>query len=60
MIQANPFLDPRGKPANGLVEFIGGPLDGRSQSMHCVAPRLDGGRYEYADTRPWAYLWVPS
>lgn len=60
MLQPTPFLDPRGRPADGWVEFIGGPLDGRRNPVTSPAPRCEGGFYSYADTRQWAYLWVPE
>lgn len=65
MLTPAPFLDPRGMPKNGLMQLIGGPLDGESWSIHVPFNNNEmrdkhGGCYVYANQREWAFVWMPD
>jgi hypothetical protein len=65
VIAPSPFLDPRGQPRNARMDFIGGPLDGETWSIYVPFCNEDvqekhGGRYVYASTREWAFIWMPD
>jgi hypothetical protein len=47
------------------MDFIGGPLDGETWRIYVPFCNADvqekhGGRYVYASTREWAFIWMPD
>lgn len=60
MIKPSPFLDPRGLPRDNKMQCIGGPRDGEVVSAWATSPYAEGGRYVFADTIEWSYVWVPD